>query len=603
MQSIILAAGMGKRLGELTRDCTKSMVKVNGITIIERMLRQLDELSLSRIIILIGYEGEKLKSFIKGLKVKTELVFIENPVYYKTNNIYSLFLGKEYLVEEDTILLESDLVFEEAVLKKLIKEPTGSLVLVDKFRSWMDGTCVTIDEENRIKKFVSKREFDFKEIENYYKTVNIYLFKKEFSEHHYVPFLEAYCKALGDNEYYEQVLKVVTLLDHPGIKAMPLNGGKWYEIDDAADLDIAESMFSEGIEKQNKIHSRYGGFWRYPDLIDFCYLVNPLFPPKKLMEEMKSVLSELMLNYPSGSSVIKLLTAKNFKISKDYLCVGNGAAEIIKALMPELKGKVGILQPSFEEYMNLLDAENVVAFPVQELDKNYHYTEEDIIRYFEKRSIKNLIIVNPENPSGNYIGKKGILRLLEWTRERDMRLILDESFMDFAETGNADSCILKEILEGNKQLVIIKSISKAHGIPGLRLGFMVTADKELSERLDQKLPIWNINSLAEFYLQIFGKYENEFEVALGAFKHLRAEMGEVLRGISWLEVLPTQANYFMCRVKAPYTALSLTVKLLNDHNLLIKDLSNKKSMSGEWVRLAIKTKEENEELLRALKSL
>ena len=145
MQAIILAAGMGKRLKELTRNNTKCMVKVNGKTLIERMLAQLDRLNLSRIVIVIGYEGQKLVDFIDQLDIKTETVYVENPIYFKTNNIYSLYLAREYLLKEDTLLLESDLIFEDAVLDRIIKDPYPNLVLVAKFESWMDGTVVKLD--------------------------------------------------------------------------------------------------------------------------------------------------------------------------------------------------------------------------------------------------------------------------------------------------------------------------------------------------------------------------------------------------------------------------------------------------------------------------
>lgn len=170
MQAIILAAGMGKRLKELTSNATKCMVEVNGVTMIEKTLGHLEKLGLKRIVFVIGYEGQKLKSYVESLNIKTPLEFIDNDVYYKTNNIYSLYLAKEKLVEDDTLLLESDLVYEEAVIRKLVDHPYPSLTLVDKFESWMDGTCVTLDEDDNITAFLSKREFDFSKTDEYYKT-------------------------------------------------------------------------------------------------------------------------------------------------------------------------------------------------------------------------------------------------------------------------------------------------------------------------------------------------------------------------------------------------------------------------------------------------
>ena len=216
MQAIILAAGMGKRLKEHTKNNTKCMVRVNGVHLIDRMLHQLEQHNLSRIVIVIGYCGDKLREHIESLNIKVPVVFVENNIYDKTNNIYSLWLAHDYLCEEDTILLESDLIVEDSVIDVLLDDPRANLALVDKYESWMDGTCLKISKEDYILDFISGSKFKFSETGDYYKTVNIYKFSKCFSQNQYVPFLEAYCKALGNNEYYEQVLKVIAMLDGSG---------------------------------------------------------------------------------------------------------------------------------------------------------------------------------------------------------------------------------------------------------------------------------------------------------------------------------------------------------------------------------------------------
>ena len=260
MQAIILAAGMGKRLKDLTQNNTKCMVKVNGVSLIERMLGQLDALELNRIIIVVGYKGRELQEYIASLNVKTTIIYVENAIYNTTNNIYSLALARHYLVEDATLLLESDLIFEDSVLKLLIDDPRETLALVDKYESWMDGTCIKIGPDDSIESFIPGKKFKFEDIPNYYKTVNIYKFSQHFSETHYVPFLEAYSKALGNNEYYEQVLRVVAMLDDPEIRAKRLTGQLWYEIDDVQDLDIASSMFvADSRVRLERIQQRWGG--------------------------------------------------------------------------------------------------------------------------------------------------------------------------------------------------------------------------------------------------------------------------------------------------------------------------------------------------------
>lgn len=601
MQAIILAAGMGKRLKELTANNTKCMVKVNGITLIERMLTQLDKLNLNKVVIVIGYEGQKLVDFIKSLPIKTPIEFIDNPIYYKTNNIYSLSLAKECLLLEDTLLLESDIIFEDDVLKALIDDTRDTLALVDKYESWMDGTVVKIDEDDSIIDFIPGKKFDYKDISNYYKTVNIYKFSKEFSKTHYVPFLDAYSKALGNNEYYEQVLRVIALLDNPIIKAKRLTGQKWYEIDDIQDLDIASSMFTDNDDKLTRLQNRYGGYWRYPKLMDFCYLVNPYFPPEKMINEMKSNFEILLRQYPSGMQVNSLLAAKNFGVLQEHILVGNGAAEIIKELMQQLKGKTGFIRPTFEEYPNRYESDEDVVFVPD--NEDYKYTADDIMQYFNSKEIDNLIVINPDNPTGNYISKKDLIRLIEWAHQKEIRLIIDESFVDFAEEIDA-TIIYEEILEKYPNLIVVKSISKSYGVPGLRLGIAASSDKKLISKLKKKMAIWNINSFGEFYMQIEEKYKKDYEKSLIKIREARKEFVSGLRNFESLRVIPSQANYIMCQVIAPFRAKDITKELLAKYNILIKDLTSKCGYNkNEYIRIAVKTKEENAILINALKDI
>ena len=598
MQAIILAAGMGKRLKELTRNNTKCMIKVNGVTLIDRMLHQIQSQNVSRIVIVAGYEREKLKDYISTLGIKTPIVYIDNPIYDKTNNIYSLSLASDYLCQEDTLLFESDLIFEDAVLDVLVNDPRPTLALVDKYESWMDGTCVKIDENDNISAFVPGKKFKFNEIKDYYKTVNIYKFSKEFSESHYVPFLKAYEKALGENEYYEQVLRVITMLDNPGIKVKRLDGQRWYEIDDIQDLDIAESNFApDEDERVSLLQGRYGGYWRYPKLLDFCYLVNPYFPPDKMKDELRANFDTLLTQYPSGMRVNSLLAAKNFGVHQENILVGNGAAELIKSLMGYLHGKVGFIRPTFEEYPNRYDRSNSVDFIPD--NRDYSYTADDIMMYFSDKDIQNLILINPDNPSGNYIPKKDLLRLVDWAGKNKIRLIIDESFADFSDEID-NTMIEQEILSNNEHLFVMKSISKSYGVPGLRLGVLASGDSETISRMKKDVAIWNINSFGEFYMQIAEKYNKDYAKALVKIRAERARFQSELARIKGIRVIPSQANFIMVELDEKISPKELLKKLLIKHSLLIKELTTKTN-GRNYLRLAVRDTHDNDVLLDALK--
>lgn len=511
-------------------------------------------------------------------------------------------LAKEYLIQEDTLLFESDLIFDDAVIDAIVNDPRDTLALVDKYESWMDGTCVKLSPDDEIEAFVSGKCFKYSEINQYYKTVNIYKFSKHFSETHYVPFLEAYQSALGTNEYYEQVLRVITMLDDSGIKAKRLHGELWYEIDDIQDLDIAESMFMSDEEKRvDMLSERYGGYWRYPQLIDFCYLVNPYFPPQKLMDEIKASFEKLLTQYPSGMRVNSLLAAKNFGVHEENVLVGNGAAELIKSLMSTFSGKLGIVRPTFEEYSHRYNEEELVVYWPDNDD--FRYTVQNLIDFFNNKDVRNIVLINPDNPSGNYICKADLLKLIAWTSRKGIKLLIDESFVDFADEENA-TIIEQEILDANKHLYVMKSISKSYGVPGLRLGVLASGDADTIARMKKDVAIWNINSFAEFYMQIQEKYKKDYESALVHFKKERERYIDELSKIDGLRVIPSQANYVMVEITTGMSSKELNRQLIVKYNILIKNLVAKLYQDGrQYIRLAVKTTEENDKLIASLKKI
>lgn len=599
MQAIILAAGMGKRLGELTKNNTKCMVEVDGVRLIERALRILDRKNLNRIILVVGYQHENLMAFVNSLGIQTQIGFIINEVYDKSNNIFSLSLAKEQMIEDDTLLLESDLIFEERLIDMLLEDKRDSLALVDKFESWMDGTCIVVDQDDNITDFIPGKLLQYREKEQYYKTVNIYKFGADFSKNVYVPFLETYAKVMGNNEYYEAVIKLILLLDKNTMKAKRLQGELWYEIDDIQDLDIAQTLFIEDdMQRYQYLMKRYGGYWRFPHLQDYCYLVNPYFPTRRMQEEMESNFDILMRQYPSGMEVNSLLAAKCFQLHEDHVVFGNGAAELIKCLLEELHGTLGVIRPTFEEYANRWASECVVYDCAQD---DFTYNAQQLITFFSEHPVDTLVLINLDNPSGYYMGQSEIVDLLQWCKEENKNLIVDESFLDFADEENA-SLLSESILSENPNLYVVKSISKSYGVPGLRLGILASGNADMIGCLKKRVSIWNINSMAEFFMQILDKYKVDYEGSLQEIKTERKSFFEDLRQIKSLKVYPSQANYFMCELLDGHTSEELEGRLLKK-NILIKDLTGKIKNGRQYIRIAIRISDENRHLVELLKEV
>ena len=593
---------MGRRLGEYTKDNTKCMVPVNGVRLIDRLLGQLGKQGLQRIIIVVGYKGKELQQYVSAHHSTLPIEFYENPIYYKTNNIYSLSIVKEKLQEDDTLLIESDLIFSDRLIPMIVENSNPNLALVAKYETWMDGTMVRLDEEQNIVNFISKDAFDYNDVDSYYKTVNIYKLSQQFSQQKYVPFLDAYTKAVGTNEYYENVLRILSLLNGHDMKALPIGNEKWYEIDDKQDLDIAEALFADEKDIIRKYYGRYGGFWRFPQMLDFCYLVNPYFPSRRMKDELRANFDTLLTEYPSGMKVNTLIASKCFGVSEPYIVPGNGAAELIKILMEDSQGKTGFVRPTFEEYPNRFNKEQQVTFVPQ--NEDYRYTADDLMAFFADKGISQLMVINPDNPSGNFIPKADVLRLAQWCEAKGIRLVVDESFVDFSVDYATNSLLSDEILETYPHMAVMKSISKSYGVPGLRLGVLASADKELIARIKKEVSIWNLNSFAEFFMQIYNKYEKDYQRACQKFIDERQRFEASLRTISFLRVMPSQANYFLCEVLPPYTASEIVISMLKKHNILTRDCSGKPGLNPDkqYMRIAVRNTEDNTRLVEGLKN-
>lgn len=596
----MLAAGMGKRLGRYTQNGTKCMVKVNGKSLIEYAIESLIYAGIKDFYLVVGYKKDVLKEFLNDKYPQINIHYIDNDVFETTNNIYSLFLAKDVLCSDDTILLESDLIYTREIIKEILESKEKNLAVVSPFESWMDGTVAVLNHDNGIKAIIGKADFDWSNTNSYYKTVNIYKFSKEFSKSIYIPFLNAYQTAFGKNEYYETVLKVISFLDGRTLKAYIVEGFKWYEIDDPADLAVAETRFSTGKAHLKKIAQNYGGYWRFPSMLDFCYLVNPYFPPENLVHELESNFRTLLINYPSGDRQQSLLAGKIFSINPEYIAVGNGAAELISSVGELTEGKVVVPYPSFNEYPERFGKERTVWMKTDSND--FSYTTQDILNCVRDNDAKYVLLINPDNPSGHFFILNEVLFLLDELKKLNVTLIFDESFVDFAKKNIRYTLLNESLLEKYPNLIVIKSLSKSYGIPGIRLGVIACSSKELISKVQKKTSIWNINSYGEFFLQIFEKYRKSYEVSCDKIAEERERFSKELSKIDGIKVFESQANYILCLLKQD--SLVVAEKLLDSKNILIKDLSTKFGFDGKsFIRLAVRDNHDNNILLEALKNL
>ena len=598
MQALILADMKKSSMNCLSGDGPDCMIQIDGISIIERMLKQLDNSKVSKVIIVVGRNKEKIIGAISNLNLKAEIVILENDSCEETGSIYSLLLAKEYLLLDDTVILNAQMIVEDSILESVLNEKKECNVLVDTDKSWMTGETVSIGDDERVLSFGKKKISSVHSSTASYKMVGICRLDREFTEKYYIPVLETMIDVLGNSLDYSAPLNVIAMSEDVKIRALYIRNAHWREINNIEDINQATILFSKDKKSiADKMLGSWGGYWRYPNYLDYFYLVTPYYPPCELVEELQNNFKALLEQYPSGMRVNAELAASAFGISPENIIVGNGAAELIKSMMGFIKGKTGFVRPTFDEYPNRYTEIETVNYLVESED--FSYSASDLIEYFDKTNISNLVLVNPDNPSGNYIPKGDMMRLISWAGDKGIKVIIDESFVDFSDEIDS-SLIDQETLSRYPNLYVIKSISKSYGVPGLRLGVLASGDKKLISWMKTDVSIWNINSFAEFYMQICGKYRGSYVKSLEKFRKERNRFVSKLRELGCIRVIPSQANYLMVELLDDLDAEELKQRMLLEQKVFIKTLSKKIKGKKQYLRIAIRNEADNDMFVQKL---
>ena len=392
-------------------------------------------------------------------------------------------------------------------------------------------------------------------------------------------------------------MKILAHVRNSNLKAFLIEKYDWYEIDDEQDLKIAGAIFAEDDKQFAAYDHQFGGFWRFSKLKDFCYLVNPYYPPQKMLDQMKYFYDTLLRGYPSGLATQNLNAASMFGINSDYIIVGNGAAELIREFGMRCTGKMLLQTPVFNEYIRCF--KNCEHIKLKSSEDDFKISTKKIIEHVH--DVDLIAIVNPDNPSGACISYYEMLKLLDACFKNNTKILVDESFIDFAEEELRYTMLNDELLRKYPNLIVIKSISKSYGVPGLRLGVMATSDCTLLKDIQKDMAIWNINSFAEYFLQIYRLYQHDYKAACDKIAFQRNCMIKDLEKNKFLKVYPSQANFIMCQLKGEMTAKTLANVLVKKYNILIKDLSTKDGIVGEkYIRVAVKDADENALLVSAI---
>jgi histidinol-phosphate/aromatic aminotransferase/cobyric acid decarboxylase-like protein len=342
------------------------------------------------------------------------------------------------------------------------------------------------------------------------------------------------------------------------------------------------------------------GYERAADIVDFCFIANPYYPTPEMVEALQKGLPQLIKRYPSSDPAsAQRAIAEILSVDPDDLIVGNGATELIVLINEVLVDRIGVAVPTFGEYIEKL--RHPAAAELFELDpsRDYRLDLDAYLAWGRERGVNALLVINPGNPTGQLHSFDEMVGFLE--RARDMGLIVvDESFIDFA--GDPVPSIVP-VADRFPNLLIVRSMSKHYGVPGLRLGFCYSRNRQMLERLRQLLPTWHLNILAEYFLTLLPSTDAAYRESL---QRVAADVGRLrddLLTIPSLFVYPTGSNFVLLRIEDGMTAANLQTRLLADHLMYVRDCSNKVGMDRRHIRVASQGRESDARLVGALRDL
>lgn len=586
MKAVILTAGYGNRMRPLTDKTHKTLLIVNNKTIIDGIIDSLLDYHIREIVIVTGYLSERLESYLVSKYHNASFRFVHNQRYRETNNIYSLSLAMGVMeIDDDIILIESDLIYEPSVIRKIIESKYRNVALVDKFRSGMDGTVVAISNHivtSIIPPHLQDSNFDFSDK---YKTLNIYKFSKEFCQTTFKQLLTYYAKVIDDNCYYELILGVLIYMQRETIYAEIIENEEWSEVDDPNDLNVAEFVFNK--EKRIEIlEKEFGGYWNH-NIVDFCFIRNMYFPNSAMLSEMKNNLPSLVRNYGSRQSVLNQKLAYFLLYKKENLNLLNGASQIFPILQILFANeRVLIPSPTFGEYPRVF----------KNCERYFDHVGIDSQEIENKATrCQVVVVVNPNNPTGSFIESEWIY---QFAREHTSKtFIVDESFIDFADCGSIIDLLEKNPLDN---VIVIKSLSKALGVPGIRIGFVYSSNQKFNGAVKNALPIWNSNSLAEYFLEIILKHRKSLDISYKNTIRDRDTFTVMLSKLNFIKkVYPSSANFILVEFNKKRNELEFLTKLLLARNsVYLKDVSDKFNNGMYYLRIAVRLPEENEMLVK-----
>lgn len=341
--------------------------------------------------------------------------------------------------------------------------------------------------------------------------------------------------------------------------------------------------------------------------VDACFLSNP-YATDLFMQKLESIASskgmrDILEYYPPQNYDVAKKVAKIIQINSGNIFVGNGAIEVIQASMHNFAGNnIAVPIPTFSSYYEFKTDNSTIQYFQLRKDLDYQIDIEEYISFIKDRKCDTAILINPCNPTGEYISTKIIHHFLESLKDLQL-IIIDESFIHFAYEDETLKLLKNEdLIYKFPNLIIIKSMSKDFGIAGIRAGYGIM-NIDRVKKLVSNGYLWNVSGLCDYFFSIYSDslFQEKYEIERKRYINDTIEFVNDLSQIPGIKVYNTKANFVLVEILSDeISSFEMVVELLVEKGIYIRDCSDKIGLTGEFVRIASRSKKENYEIVKAL---
>ncbi len=587
MRAVILAAGLGRRMAPLGDETPKPLRLVGGRPIMSWTIDALAEHGVTSISVVVGHQAEAVEQFLTDAYPDLDFEFVSNPRYASTNTLASLILALRDLPPgAPTVVAEADVICSASAIADLVRGDAPDAAVVSEYQPSSDGTAVHVDH-GEVSEFILDVPDGSTPLDGTFKTVNLYRFSGELCRTVLDTWDEG-VSGIDETCYYEAILGHLTASGALRLRANVVDHDSWIEIDDPTDLRVARFRFERGAGAEF-VERAKGGLWRL-GIVDFAHMTNRRFPPARFLALLQRQMTDLIVRYGSSQEVLDEKLSHHVGCPPERLICLNGASQVYPILADLFaEREVVVPDPTFGEYQRLADRPR--HYPDQ-----VGWEPEQVNAVAPDGSV--VVFVNPNNPTGTTRAPEEIHG---FARDHpDKLIVVDESFIDFAPLGSVLDLVERDPLDN---VLVISSMGKTLGLPGVRLGLAYTRDPDLRAAIVERSPIWPVNSIAECVLELLPRFRTELAESFVETSVDRAVFRDALETTDAIGLVhPSGGNFLLVDIADGFAlrASEIRARLLADHDLLVKDVSERFDGPDERLRLAVRLPHENERLVECL---